>query len=501
MITGLLDWRDGQSKDVEVGSLIEFESSNRIRQQTLSAAWLSCLLLALILNAGCAVTKHDTLPMGRHAVTEADPDAFQWAPVVVSDLPSAATLNSADRVQDGIASKLDSRGFESSTVQPTAFMVDGQEEFALGDDVVEPEAAVEEAVTGSESGSAGASMAMQRELNGSQTAPTVQISPEIPYGPEAGNYIIEVGDQVLLKFFVRPDLNETLIVGADGVISPAIVPPLYARGKTASMLKAELANQLLARNYNSFANRNDSRSVEYNISVDDVIEVRFSILTDLSDTVTVRPDGRISLARIGEVIAEGKSPSELQLELQSLYKDQVKQPELVVIMRKTTSPNLVVDGVLVPAPIKGVSEFTVEVIKSAPRLIYVMGEVSLPSAIPYQPNMTVLRAIGSSGGTKRTANLKHVMILRSGGPCSVREMAVDLRPCRTCTHGINSHSDGGFADIPLLPNDIVLVPQTKIAKVQDWLDQYVYNLFPPLRNSSAFTVLYNNGIPAFNAGL
>lgn len=335
--------------------------------------------------------------------------------------------------------------------------------------------------------------------NGTQIVPVQYQNGRMPYADAIGSYRIEIGDQVNLKFLYRQDLNETLIVGDDGMIDPSITPSVLAAGKTTFELKQELAEMIAARRYDSRSNLyDDNRSVEYLIAVDDQIEVRFSVLEDLNDTVTVRPDGKISLARIGEVTAEGKTPSDLQAELIERYEDKIRQAELVVIMRETTSPNVYVDGTAVPLPLKGISEFTVSVIKTAPRLVYIMGEVNRPSAVPFQPELTALRAIGSSGGTKRSANLKHVLIIRNSGGCGIEEFAVDLRPCRKVTYGIDSHTDGGFADFDLRPNDVVLIPKTKIAKVQDWLDQYVYNLFPPLRNSSVFSVIYNQGIPGFN---
>ena len=43
--------------------------------------------------------------------------------------------------------------------------------------------------------------------------------------------------------------------------------------------------------------------------------------------------------------------------------------------------------------------------------------------------------------------------------------------------------DGGYLDVPLRPDDVVVIPKTTVAKVQDFLDEYVYNMFPITRNS------------------
>ena len=59
----------------------------------------------------------------------------------------------------------------------------------------------------------------------------------------------------------------------------------------------------------------------------DVIEIKFAYAGQLNDTQTIRPDGKIELQLIGEIVAEGKSPSELRDELINLYTPQVRHPE------------------------------------------------------------------------------------------------------------------------------------------------------------------------------
>jgi len=329
----------------------------------------------------------------------------------------------------------------------------------------------------------------EQDLENSSELVPAPVAFEMPLGDLEfqGPYLINVGDEVELKFPYRPDFNERLTVGDDGMISPSLTEPVLAAGKPSEMLEAELRELLRLREYDPAANRERIDQTKYLISSGDEIEVRFTLHHELNDSVTVRTDGRISLARVRTVIAEGKSPQELEKELIERYSEFVPRPELVVIMRKTTSQSVYVNGVHKRVALKDIGEVSVVVTRKAPRLVYVTGEVGTPRVVTYQPRMTALRAIVSAGGAKRSANLSRVTIIRRQGAFGGTEMSVNLHS--------HNYLDGGYSDMPLLPNDIVVVPKTKIAKIQDFLDQHVYDLFPPTRNS-AFNLIYNLGIPA-----
>ena len=60
------------------------------------------------------------------------------------------------------------------------------------------------------------------------------------------------------------------------------------------------------------------------LSTGDTIEIRFNFWPEMSDTQTIRPDGKISLALIDEVQAAGFSPEELDHNLTTLYESEIK---------------------------------------------------------------------------------------------------------------------------------------------------------------------------------
>ena len=172
----------------------------------------------------------------------------------------------------------------------------------------------------------------------------------------------------------------------------------------------------------------------------DVLDVKFYYAPELNESQTVRPDGMISLQLIGDVDVRGKTPAELRKELMASYANQLKKPEVTVIVRSLTD-----------------------------RKIYVGGEVKRPGQIPLPGRMTALEAIMQAGGfDRKIAEVSNVIVIRHKDGkrygCSL-DMRGDLE-------GVEGKS------FYLEPQDIVYVPRTTIAKVNLWIDQYVNKLIP-----------------------
>lgn len=124
----------------------------------------------------------------------------------------------------------------------------------------------------------------------------------------------------------------------------------------------------------------------YTIGPEDVINVAVWKEPDFSGTVPVRPDGKISLALIGDVQAAGKTPEQLTSDLTGLLKKYIAEPRVTV---------------------------TVTAINS--RKVYLLGEVNRPGPVIMTPSMTVLQAIAAAGGPTAYANTKKMYVLRKDG--------------------------------------------------------------------------------------
>jgi len=178
----------------------------------------------------------------------------------------------------------------------------------------------------------------------------------------------------------------------------------------------------------------------------DVVEVRFSYTPDLNITQTVRPDGKITLELIGEVHVQGLTPVEVEEKLRQLYEVELKEPEVVVLLRSQHA-----------------------------RRVYVGGEVNNPGLIDMPARMTLLEAImRARGANPASAGLANVLVIRDkDGKRLVG--SVDLRP----SLGLKEPKPGeAFQPFYLQPGDVVYVPETRIVRIDRWIDQHINKIIP-----------------------
>ncbi len=121
----------------------------------------------------------------------------------------------------------------------------------------------------------------------------------------------------------------------------------------------------------------------YLIGPQDVIDVNVWKEPDISRTVPVRPDGKISLPLLNDVQAAGMTPTQLGAQITASLKKYVTNPQVTVIVTAINSQR-----------------------------IYVLGEVTRPGAFPLLPGTTVLRGLSSAGGFTQFAKMKGIYVLR-----------------------------------------------------------------------------------------
>jgi polysaccharide biosynthesis/export protein len=128
----------------------------------------------------------------------------------------------------------------------------------------------------------------------------------------------------------------------------------------------------------------DNERAEYRLGPEDVIEVFVYKEPDLSTTVTVRPDGRISLPLAGELDATGKPAAQLQQEIAERLKRYISGPVVNVMVKQINSLK-----------------------------ISVLGEVRKPDVYRIKNRVTVLDAIAMAGGFTDLARPNRVVVLRN----------------------------------------------------------------------------------------
>ncbi len=166
-------------------------------------------------------------------------------------------------------------------------------------------------------------------------------------------------------------------------------------------------------------------SSEYKIGPGDTLNIVVWRNPDLSGQVPVRPDGRISIALIGDVVAAGKRPMELAAEIQTKLMPYVK------------------DALVTVSPTSFVGPFAMQV--------RVIGEATQPRAIPYNSNMTLLDVMIAVGGLTRYADGDRAEVIRVG------------KDGHQETYNVHLDSlirDGKVSEnVAMQPGDILIIPQ------------------------------------------
>ncbi len=314
---------------------------------------------------------------------------------------------------------------------------------------------------------------------GGGKARQVTVTPPIVFQPGDlldNEYFLAAGDVLAISFPYRPALDQEVVVRDDGRVTLPLIGAMESAGHTPE----ELQRRSRAA-YADLGSGYTPEQKEYRIGAGDVLEVRFQHAPELNLTLPVRPDGRITMERARDLLAEGRTPRELEDALRTAYSDYLSKPDVVVVVRDFATNQAYVGEQIVNVSASQMTGMGIAVRSSAPRQVFVTGEVRTPGFLPYRAPMTLLQAVVSAGGVTRSGQMGRVLVLRKVGTEEPTATLVDL-----------TRELGGSetSDIPLRPYDIVVIPKTRIARVNDALDQYLYQLIPATRNVN-FSYFYD----------
>jgi polysaccharide export outer membrane protein len=166
-------------------------------------------------------------------------------------------------------------------------------------------------------------------------------------------------------------------------------------------------------------------SADYLIGPGDTLQIFVWRNPDLTITVPVRPDGKISTPLVEDMVAVGKTPTGLARDIEKALAEYVKSPQVNVI-------------VTLPA-----SVFS---------QIKVIGQVLHPQALPYRDGMTVLDAVLAVGGLGQFAagNRAHVVRSENG-----KQQEIKVKLDALVNNGDMKQN------LPLRPGDVLVVPETR----------------------------------------
>jgi polysaccharide export outer membrane protein len=175
-----------------------------------------------------------------------------------------------------------------------------------------------------------------------------------------------------MKLTWKTAVAALILIGSIALAQDASAPP--AASPAAGQAVADKTGKAAA---------NNQAGPDYVIGPEDDLHIAVWKEADLTATLPVRPDGKISLPLLNDVQAAGLTPQQLSASLTEKLKKYVADPHVTVVVTAINS-----------------------------KRIYVNGEVLHSGPMTMLPNMTVLQAI-STAGLNQFANTKHIYVLRT----------------------------------------------------------------------------------------
>jgi polysaccharide biosynthesis/export protein len=166
------------------------------------------------------------------------------------------------------------------------------------------------------------------------------------------------------------------------------------------------------------------QAAQYIIGPGDTLQVFVWRNPELSTTVPVRPDGKISIPLVEDMVAVGKTPSTLARDIEKVLAEYVRSPQV---------------NIIVTQPLSAYSQ------------VRVVGQVLHPQAVPYREGMTVLDLVLQVGGLGQFASGNKAKIVRTENG---KQVEIKVRIADLVNKGDMKQN------VPIKPGDVLVVPQS-----------------------------------------
>lgn len=170
----------------------------------------------------------------------------------------------------------------------------------------------------------------------------------------------------------------------------------------------------------------------YRLQPGDVLEVQFRYSPEFNQTVTVQPDGYISLEITGDLKVAGFTVEETRAAVLRKAGERLQDPVAAVLLKEFQRPYFVVAG-----------------------------EVAQPGKIEMRERVTAIQAIMLAGGMKETAKSSQVVVFRAINSDTAEVKLLNLKNIRRTSDLEN--------DLTLRAGDMVFVPRDKISKIERFM--------------------------------
>lgn len=170
----------------------------------------------------------------------------------------------------------------------------------------------------------------------------------------------------------------------------------------------------------------------YRLQRSDVVEIQFPFSPEYGETVTVQPDGFVSLRSAKAVYAEGETVSGLEESVRHAYAGILHEPEVTVLLRDFDKPYFIAAG-----------------------------EVVRPGKYELRSDTTVTEAVAIAGGFTRGAKHSQVVLFRRSSGALIETHLLDVKSML--------NQKDLREDIHLQPGDMLFAPQNMISKIKPYM--------------------------------
>lgn len=170
----------------------------------------------------------------------------------------------------------------------------------------------------------------------------------------------------------------------------------------------------------------------YALTPGDVLDIQFRYTPEFNQTLTVQPDGYISLEIGGDVKVSGRTLQEVRSLILAKARQRLESPEVIVVLKEFQKPYVVVAG-----------------------------EVNQPGKIELREKLTALQAVLLAGGMKESAKSSQVLVFKRLNADTAEVKVLNFKTLKRTSDLEN--------DLVLRAGDMILVPRNRISKIERYV--------------------------------
>ena len=167
----------------------------------------------------------------------------------------------------------------------------------------------------------------------------------------------------------------------------------------------------------------------YRLQRSDVLEVKYRYTPEFDQTLTVGPDGHVSLAELGDFVAVGLTVDQFRDKVVLLSSSKLVKPVVTVTLKEFEKPH-----------------------------VYVEGEVNQPGRVEFRSAISVADAIAMAGGFKSSGRQSEVLLLHRADGEHAATHVINLKKLVDAHHLEEA--------VVLSPGDVIYVPQNNLSKAE-----------------------------------